>query len=306
MWATHCRSRRAGGFTLIELLVVIAIIALLIAIILPSLSQAKEQARIAYCLSNQRQILGTCVQYLNDMENTSTPYLPWYITPVLDGYGGMGINVVTPWASLGVKAPDPNTFGGRTADSSVYQSQDRFINKYVTGDVPLENSDAASLFHCPSDRTYKTAIISEPPVAAEIERRGSFEANGSSYTLNTRWVQGYSWFTGGDFTSREIFDPGFRNPPYAQRIAREIVGGGASRFILLPEQGFYSATYRAGPTPTSSLGPPRTVGWHKQFSKWSLGFADGHATYQYYDTRVAITPDATIWKPNWNIQDALP
>ena len=65
--------RRPRGFTLIELLVVIAIIAILISLILASLSQAKAKARRIECINDMRQLVLTSSLYSNDNNDAMVP-----------------------------------------------------------------------------------------------------------------------------------------------------------------------------------------------------------------------------------------
>ena len=72
-------STRVRGFTLVELLVVIAVMAIMIAWLLPALQQAREQARLVGCLSNERQIGNTVAVYTEDHDG-------YYPVPPLGEY----------------------------------------------------------------------------------------------------------------------------------------------------------------------------------------------------------------------------
>jgi prepilin-type N-terminal cleavage/methylation domain-containing protein/prepilin-type processing-associated H-X9-DG protein len=66
-------NRRRQAFTLIELLTVIAIMALLIGILIPSLSASRQQAKANVCLSKLKGIGTAFVVYLNENHDTFPP-----------------------------------------------------------------------------------------------------------------------------------------------------------------------------------------------------------------------------------------
>jgi len=90
--AFHNRQREFG-FTLVELLVVIGIIALLISILLPALSKAREQAAMIKCQANMRSIYQLMQIYSTDNRQA---VMPAQIKTVAMG------NVAVYWWSPGV------------------------------------------------------------------------------------------------------------------------------------------------------------------------------------------------------------
>ncbi|MEM9066820.1 MAG: type II secretion system protein [Planctomycetota bacterium] len=80
-----CRAKRAGGFTLPEVLVSLAVVAILIAILLPSLGAVRMTAQQVFCSSNVRQTGLALSIYTDDYDRALPPSWVWDLGMVTQG-----------------------------------------------------------------------------------------------------------------------------------------------------------------------------------------------------------------------------
>lgn len=169
--------RNRPGFTLIELLVVVAIIAILMAILLPSLRRAREQSKAVACSSNLRQLGMMTYMYIqendgyfpsHDYGSANSSYYGtdrWFGEPI--GY----LHKSTNFASLKLLACPADTYSGRIFTA------------------PSGNNLAAGL-GIPSGLILSPFRVSIGYCRFTTERPGN--NNPGSATVNTRKLSGYT------------------------------------------------------------------------------------------------------------------
>jgi prepilin-type N-terminal cleavage/methylation domain-containing protein len=275
------RARR--GFTLIELLVVVAIIALLISILLPSLRDAREQAKVAKCLANYRQLTTTTVQYFLDY-NDNFPFI------LAVDSAGHALGVCS-W-SYGGKTADEfwKTYG----DGSLYILVDkRPFNSYLMGgklasDLYVNNEIARKadipVLHCPSDMTASHQRWFWGSGGDQTSPISCYDDVGTSYQYNLHALFDVNW--NGDT------DP-WNKPGDWQDIGHELVKNvlekASATFVMFLED---PMDWGLG------YGIPE-MGNHGKFMRHCAGFLDGHAEYKAMDTRGWCGTGWAAINPQW-------
>jgi prepilin-type processing-associated H-X9-DG protein/prepilin-type N-terminal cleavage/methylation domain-containing protein len=163
--------RKAKAFTLVELLVVIAVIALLMAILLPALTKAKELARRIVCGNNLRTLMMANFAYANNCDGAFVPIDYYVYEP-----SGRGTYQFYPWPT--------NKAYRRLIE---VDSAKRKMVKIGDFDFPYE-------YLCPSDDVAKDLMRDPARLAAQNNVLCSYAYNASEFLTVGGWFSNISDF----------------------------------------------------------------------------------------------------------------
>jgi len=204
----HPATRRTpnASFTLIELLVVVAIIAVLVALLLPALSAARDQGRTLQCQTLLRNIGAAMVAYANDHRDE---LMPWVQGSAVDGRGwnpgvwsgvlvGGWNRVIDGTTTIGFSGP--NYIGLTPYQTNPYRCP-KDMPILVGDDVDLTSSfvynDQAPWTYSRQPTRNITRFDRPSAFVLIPEWWGADWSAGLGYTILRYWdADGWNWYTG--------------------------------------------------------------------------------------------------------------
>jgi prepilin-type N-terminal cleavage/methylation domain-containing protein len=262
-----------SAFTLIELLVVVAIITLLLAILLPSLSSAREQGKKTKCLANLRTI-GTAMQQYALEDRTEQPIpihesmlqsCPYWEWRTVNWFAWGGRSGQTPFLTDAGGGITLSMDGVAGADARPqYDARRRPLNRFVFHDVDVADTKQLEWYHCPSDRGYPLhPDIDDSPIANAD--RPCYDTLGNSYRASLAMV---TVFDGSNASLGHL-----SYGPWGHQLSSL---KNTSRLVLAGEPSFFNMIGRDDvnlPARDAVL----VTGWHKRLMEDNLVFCDGSA-----------------------------
>jgi prepilin-type N-terminal cleavage/methylation domain-containing protein/prepilin-type processing-associated H-X9-DG protein len=229
------------GFTLIELLVVIFVIAVLLALLVPTLRKAREVTKRTVCQSNLRQIA-----------------VAWNV--YLDDNGG---------AFLQGKNANLD-YGGWKGDVGLMKEPNRPLNSYFSLSLIEEHENDAKIFCCPADRG---------GVPGRMLYEKVYHVCGTSYNTNI-FLIGPGGFSFNQFYPPNLITPDVTllGQKINERVPDVSIDEVAnpSRLLLIGDYGWIN---QWKPKPHPRIEWKELAEWHDRVDCHNLAFLDGHVKF---------------------------
>jgi prepilin-type N-terminal cleavage/methylation domain-containing protein len=276
--------RGAGGFTLIELLVVIAIIAILAALLLPSLAKAKVQSQGIACMNNTKQLIVAWHMYSDDNKDV-----------FLFGYGSLASDEAYVWSG---PAGDNGPTGGDLDESYTVPTQEGnwdYTNTIEKSPLWTYCGQSIGIWHCPAD----------PSIG--INNTGQRVARPRSYSMSN-WVGGNGDDPQNGYRGGWGLDANFL---VFRKFADMSLPGPSTTFVLLDERqdsindGYFVVEmdgWTGSPNSSEEI-VDFPASYH--VNAGGFAFADGHSEiHQWKDLKI-INPPAIAITPDPNSLDVF-